>query len=412
VPPARLRAAPTPVNFGVHREEASQDGLRAFGLISLVAVGLLLPLEALYRTHRALQPLLLVYGLQTALGACILMACRQATAPFGQWVSRVLVLGHAVALLGYLSLAPEHPGFVTNSLTCLLVASAILFGWNAAQTLLVSAVVWTGFVLAGMSAGAADAAGGRFWIAAAGLAIGMVIATTCANVLTAFRTSLARGRDDLRALSVSLMSAQEEERRRLSRDLHDEFGQSLAAVASYLWIIERQVPESLDGVRSRAAEARQVISRTLGQMRELSQLLCPPVLGLYGLVPSLETLCRDFGDRHGIATTFEEVDLPERLPPSVETAVYRITQEALTNVARHAHAGHVRVTLRAAPGEMRLEVDDDGVGIGTHRPGQGIGLTGIGERVRALGGTVSIRSDHGTRLLVNLPMPSATAVAA
>ena len=400
------------MNVGLHREETSQDGLRAFGLISLVAVGLLLPLEALYRTHAALQPLLLVYGLQTALGACILIARRQATAPFGHWVSRVLVLGHAVALLGYLTLAPEQPGFVTNSLTCLLVASAILFGWNARQTLLVAADVWTGFVLIGMGAGAAYAAGGRFWIAVAGLAIGVVIATTCANVLTDFRASLARGQDDLRALSASLMSAQEEERRRLSRELHDEFGQSLTAVASYLWIIERQIPDSLADIRSRASEARQVISRTLGEMRELSQLLCPPVLGLYGLVPSLETLCRDFGDRHSIATTFEEEHLPERLPPSVETAVYRITQEALTNVARHARAGHVRVSLRATPGEMCLEVDDDGVGIPAQRAGHGIGLTGIGERVRALGGTVDIRSGQGTQLRVNLPVPGAAAVAA
>ena len=98
------------MNVGVYREEASQRGLRAFGLISLLAVGLLLPIEALYRTHAALQPLLLVYGFQTALGACILIACRRATAPFGQWVSRVLVLGHTVALVVYLSLAPEHPG--------------------------------------------------------------------------------------------------------------------------------------------------------------------------------------------------------------------------------------------------------------------------------------------------------------
>ncbi len=400
------------MNLGVHREEVSQQGLRAFGLISLLAVGLLLPLEALYRTHEALQPLLLVYGLQTALGACILIACRQATAPLGQWVSRVLVLGHAVALLGYLSLVPEHPGFVTNSLTCLLVASAILFGWKGKQTLLVSAVVWTAFVLVGMSAGAAYAAGGRFWIAVAGLAIGVAIATTCARVLADFRASLARGQDDLRALSASLMSAQEEERRRLSRELHDEFGQSLTAVASYLWIIERQIPDSLEGVRSRAAEARQVIIRTLGQMRELSQLLCPPVLGLYGLVPSLETLCRDFGDRHSIATTFAEIGLPERLPPSLETAVYRITQEALTNIARHARAGRVRVTLTATDGEMHLAVDDDGVGIAPQREGRGIGLTGIGERVRALGGTMAIRSGRGTQLLVNLPLPSPAAVAA
>jgi signal transduction histidine kinase len=224
-------------------------------------------------------------------------------------------------------------------------------------------------------------------------------------VLTDFRTSLARRQQDLQALSASLMSAQEEERRRLSRELHDEFGQSLTAVASYLWIIEREIPETLDGIRTRTAEARRIISRTLGEMRELSQLLCPPVLGLYGLVPSLETLCRDFGERHDIVATFVAGDLPQRLPPTVETAVYRITQEALTNVARHAHAGSVRVALAAGPGELRLEVGDDGVGIPALRHAGGIGLTGIGERVRALGGNVAIESSHGTRLLVSIPLP-------
>jgi signal transduction histidine kinase len=389
---------------GLRDEPSSQPGLRAFGLISLLAVGLLLPLDAHYRTHEALQPLLLVYGLQVALGACILIAANRATASLAAWVSRALVMGHAVAFLGYLSLAPEHPGFVANSLTCLLVAGAILFAWTGRQTLLVSALVWITFVLVGLAVRADVAEPERFWIALAGLAVGVTIATTCAVVLTAFRTSLARREHDLRALSASLMSAQEEERRRLSRELHDEFGQSLTAVASYLWLIEHQIPESFDGVRSRAAEARQVISRTLGQMRELSQLLCPPVLGLYGLVPSLETLCRDFGERHEITATFAASHLPARLPSSVETAVYRITQEALTNVARHAHAARVWVALSATAGEVRLEVDDDGIGIQASRQARGIGLTGIGERVHALGGTVAIQSSRGTRLLVSIPV--------
>jgi len=386
-------------------EQSPQPRLGAFGLISLLAVGLLLPLEAHYRTADALQPLLLVYGFQVALGACILIASHHTTLAHADLIARALVMGHAVALLGYLSLSPENPGFVANSLTCLLVASAILFSWTGERTILVSSIVWTGFALVGLSVRAENAEGGRFWIALAGLAIGVAIATTCARVLAQFRSSLARGQDDLRALSASLMSAQEEERRRLSRELHDEFGQSLTAVASYLWVIERQMPESLDGLRTRAAEARHVIARTLGQMRELSQLLCPPVLGLYGLVPSLEALCRDFGERHGIATGFDATGLPERLPPSVETAIYRITQEALTNVARHAHAGRVRVELAADADGLRLQVDDDGVGIQALREARGIGLTGIGERVRALGGTLAVRSGGGTQLLVSLPRP-------
>ena len=380
-------------------------GLRAFGLISLLAVGLLLPLDAHFRAGDALQALLLVYGVQIALGACMLMACHRASAPFAPWVSRVLVMGHAVALLGYLSLVPDHPGFVTNALTCLLVAAAILFAWTGRQTLIASGVACAAFVAVGLAVRADATEAGRFWIALAGLAVGVTIATTCARVLADFRTSLARREQDLHTLSVSLMSAQEEERRRLSRELHDEFGQSLTAVASYLYIIERQIPESLNEVRTRAVEARQIISRTLGDMRELSQLLCPPVLGLYGLVPSLETLCRDFSERHDVAATFAVSDLPERLPSSVETAVYRITQEALTNVARHAHADRVRVALSAGPGQLRLEVDDDGVGLPATRHAGGIGLTGIGERVRALGGNVALQSSRGTHLLVSIPIP-------
>jgi signal transduction histidine kinase len=385
-----------------HDEPAPQ--LRAFGLLSLLAVGLLLPLEAQFRTGEALQPLLLVYGFQVALGACILIAGHSATGVAAQWVTRPLVLGHAVAMLGYLSLVPEHPGFVANSLTCLLVASAILFAWTAGHTLVVSACVWTGFLLVGAIVHAAGTGGERFWVALAGLAIGVVIAATCAHVLTGFRATLARRRDDLRALSASLMSAQEEERRRLSRELHDEFGQSLTAVASYLWLIERQLPDAHGELRGRAAEARHVVVRTLGQMRELSQLLCPPVLGLYGLLPSLEALCRDFAERHGLDARFAARGLPERLASGVETAVYRITQEALTNVARHARARAVHVDLATDAGELRLDIRDDGVGIPPDRRGRGIGLTGIAERVHALGGTVSLRSGGGTELVVRLPL--------
>jgi len=391
---------------GPRDEPSSQPGLRAFGLISLLAVGMLLPLDAHYRTREALQPLLLVYGLQVALGACILITAHRATASLAAWVSRALVMGHAVAFLGYLSLAPEHPGFVANSLTCLLVAGAILFAWTGRQTLLVSALVWITFVLVGLAVRADVAEPERFWIALAGLAVGVTIATTCAVVLTAFRTSLARREHDLRALSASLMSAQEEERRRLSRELHDEFGQSLTAVNAYLWLIERQGAQDTEAMHARAKEARQVIAKTLSAMRELSQLLRPSVLDEFGLVPSLEEHLKIFSQRYEIATSLTTVGLPDRLPADMETALYRITQEALTNVARHARASAVRVALAAEGGRLLLEIVDDGVGFpadGTRRTG--IGLIGIRERAHALGGTLTVSSGSGGRLRVELPLP-------
>ena len=118
-----------------------------------------------------------------------------------------------------------------------------------------------------------------------------------------------------------------------------------------------------------------------------------------------------FGERHQLATTFSAEGLPERLPADVETALYRITQEALTNVARHARATRVRVALVGREGGVRLEIEDDGVGLGRRngspsRPGTG--LVGIRERVRALGGTLTIQSRPGTYLRITLPLSMET----
>jgi signal transduction histidine kinase len=147
-------------------------------------------------------------------------------------------------------------------------------------------------------------------------------------------------------------------------------------------------------------------------MRELSQLLRPPGLDLYGLAPSLEAHLEAFGGRHRVVTRFRVEGLPERLPREIETAVYRIIQEALTNVARHARAKRVWVALLGRAAELRLEVRDDGVGLppgnGASRP-VGIGLIGIRERVRALGGTVTLASSGnggGACLSARLPLPA------
>ena len=134
----------------------------------------------------------------------------------------------------------------------------------------------------------------------------------------------------------------------------------------------------------------------------------PPGLDLYGLAPSLESQLEAFRGTHRIATKFSVEALPDRLPEAIETAVYRIIQEALTNVARHAHAKRVSVALRGEDGALRLEVRDDGVGLpttnGTSRR-TGIGLVGIRERVRALGGQLLLHGERGVRLEVRVPLP-------
>src|SRR2546425_10880054 len=212
------------------------------------------------------------------------------------------------------------------------------------------------------------------------------------------RTSLAERQRELSELSTRLMSVQEEERQRLARELHDEFGQSLTAVNANLWLIERQAPADAEALRHRAAETRRLVGRTLGAMRELSQLLRPAVLDTLGLIPSLETLLDAFGEHHQIAISLTSDGLPERLPAEMETALYRITQEALTNAARHARAARVRVALTAIGGELRLEIEDDGVGLAAHNGGERAarpGLGGLPERWRAPGGARLLAGGRG-----------------
>src|SRR5262249_1582535 len=140
---------------------------------------------------------------------------------------------------------------------------------------------------------------------------------------------------------------------------------------------------------------------------ELSQLLRPSVLDDFGLVPSLDSHLKAFAERHGIKAGLTVTGVFDRLPPDVETALYRITQEALTTVARHARAHRVQVALSAERDELRLQVDDDGVGLVSSNGNQGptgTGLVGIRERVRSLGGRVTIQSTRGMSLRVVVPL--------
>jgi signal transduction histidine kinase len=275
---------------------------------------------------------------------------------------------------------------------------------RAIAIMVLAAITWMVLGLVGAALGSHGVLDAPLSLALGSLAIGTGFAVATARMLGRFRAALVRRQARLRALSVRLMSAQEEERRRLSRELHDGLSQSLTAVSSYLWLIEKQLPEDQETLRRQTAEARRLLAQTLGEMRELSQRLCPPLLGLYGLLPSLEAHLKAFEERHRIATSLA-ADLPARLPVNIETALYRITQEALTNVARHARAHRVRVMLALREGEIRLEIEDDGIGLSTTDGASrtGTGLTGIAERVRALDGTLTISSVRGTHLRICLP---------
>jgi len=217
----------------------------------------------------------------------------------------------------------------------------------------------------------------------------------------------ARTADELQRLSARLIDTQEEERRVLARELHDEVGQAVTAIKVELVAVERAIlraglPASL------LKNPRAIADGTLGTIRDLSHLLRPPMLDDLGLALALQSYGETFSRRHDIEVALDVAAFDGRLRADLETAVYRIVQEALTNVARHARARHVRVLLRLADQVMSLSIEDDGTGFepADVAHDRGLGIVGMRERILQLGGTFALQSrpGQGTRLEVSVPL--------
>ena len=196
----------------------------------------------------------------------------------------------------------------------------------------------------------------------------------------------------LEQLTRLLLRAQEDERRRIARELHDEAGQVLTAV---------KIELDLEG----KTEAGAMVGRALAQVRDLSNLLRPTVLDDLGLVPALRSLVEDFARRTRIEATLACSDALGPLPDEQQVVIYRVVQEALTNVARHAGARRVAVRIAAEDERVRLEVEDDGRGV-AGEPTPHLGLLGIRERVTTLGGTLVIEGSPGRGFRIEADMPA------
>jgi two-component system, NarL family, sensor histidine kinase UhpB len=218
-------------------------------------------------------------------------------------------------------------------------------------------------------------------------------------------------------LAAQVIMAQEEERRRVARELHDEAGQALTAVIIGLERGLASMPETYASdlpvqPRQLISNLRDLAAQTLDEVRKLALELRPSVLDDLGLVAALRQYVRSTEERSGMAAQLTVVGFDEdsdaRLTPQVETALFRIAQEALTNAIRHARASCVQVRLRRTDSSVALEVRDDGIGLGAAQPSEGehLGMFGMRERARLLGGTFVATpvSPRGTLVQVTVPL--------
>jgi signal transduction histidine kinase len=253
--------------------------------------------------------------------------------------------------------------------------------------------------------------------------VGLALAASVAIALTATlyagrleqRLQRQRARDvetarDLQRLSSQLLTAQEEERRSIARELHDEVGQVLTAIKVELAVAQRSAAAAgvnVDGLN----DARKIAEGALHTVRDLSRLLHPSMLDDLGLPATVDWYLKGFGRRHGVRIELLQDGMNGRLAPETEAGIYRIVQEALTNVAKHAQAATCRVFLQRLTHSVLVTIEDDGVGFRpdeVNLPGasRGIGLVGIRERVAQLRGELRLESapGKGTRLTVEVPV--------
>ena len=229
------------------------------------------------------------------------------------------------------------------------------------------------------------------------------------------RQALAASQDQLRRLGERLAEVKEEESARISRELHDELGQLLTSIKIDAAILERGLKPgeiASPGSADRARTIAEVAAAAIGTVQRLTKELRPAMLDGIGLVPTIEWLVAEFVKRTEIDVVFQDQIATPDLDPSLATAVYRIIQESLTNVARHARASHVRIDLREATGIIYAEIVDNGVGITEAQIAnhESVGLLGMAERVRPFGGTVAVTGQpgKGTTVALSIPIVSGT----
>ena len=243
------------------------------------------------------------------------------------------------------------------------------------------------------------------------MGLGIALAAFSVRRILNLERETAARREDLQQLSARLVEAQEQERRSISRELHDEVGQSLTGVlvemANLSTLIRNRDIESL---APKAEEIKKLLEDSIGVVRNIALLLRPSMLDDLGLVPALQWQAREVSKRGQVRVKIAAEQVSEDLPEDLKTCVYRIVQEALHNCVQHAGAHTVRVTIRQEPDRLLLSIQDDGRGFHA-RQERGMGLLGIEERVIHLGGDFAVDSEPGVGTVLRVVLPLVQALA-
>ncbi|MHB1390049.1 MAG: sensor histidine kinase [Thermoleophilia bacterium] len=224
--------------------------------------------------------------------------------------------------------------------------------------------------------------------------------------LNAMLDSIERQR---KRAAASVIQAQEEERKRIARELHDETSQSLTGLVIGIRMVE-EMPAATPEVRERLANISDLAHATLNEVHTMAIRLRPSVLDDLGLPAALRSYVKEFSENAGIKVDLQLLAMAERLSPEMETVLYRVVQEALTNVARHSAAANCRVSLQRRDGKIEAEITDDGKGfdsqtVMTSDHGGGLGLHGMKERIELVGGSMWLESRPGEGSKISLEVP-------
>lgn len=298
-----------------------------------------------------------------------------------------------------------------------LVTAAILLDWRyyiGFAGLVVVSVTSIGVVLA-----AAGAVGTGYHRVTNVVNILLVTVVAVGLLARNLKRSVFQSREaerEIRALSGRLINAQEEERTRLARELHDDVSQQIAALSIATGNLKTNIPTEQAGARAHSDRLQQKLADLGESVRRLSHELHPAALEHAGLAAALRAYCSEFSSLTGVRVALDTEGSFDGVPSAVSLCVYRIVQEALQNVAKHARVTDASVQLRRSPGILSLTIADRGAGMAPDRAGAatGLGLVSIKERTRLMNGTVSIQSspNRGTTITVSLPADNWTVASA